>query len=222
MAENLRPDDQLEINKSSSFFLENYIVGIGASAEGLEAIMEFFDNVLKDTGCSYIIVQHLSPDYKSLMPELLQKHTGMKVCEAEDKMLVKSDCIYLIPHKKNMTIAYGKLHLIDKQKSQIIGMTINIFFNSLPAYKKEKAIAVVLSGTGSDGSRGLETIKKTGGMTIVQDPLTAKFDGMPMSALATNIVDFILSPDLMPQEILDYIHDIPHEALAVPYSSAGN
>lgn len=192
-----------------------YVVGIGASAGGLEAITEFFDNVPSSTDCAFVIIQHLSPDYKSLMPELLLKHTSLPICVGEDNMFVRPGHIYLIPHKKNMTISYGKLRLKDKDLQSAPNMTIDIFFNSLAEYKKDKAIAVVLSGTGTDGARGLSMVKENGGLTIVQDPLTAKFDGMPNSAIISGYADHILSPEIMFEEILHHIQQTPSQRTTI-------
>lgn len=186
-------------------YSEQYIVGIGASAGGLEAINELFDNIPQGSGYSFVVVQHLSPNHKSLMDELLAKHTAITIEQAEDGMSVEPDRIYLIPNKKNMTIREGKLHLIDKPVSSSPNYGIDIFFESLAKEKKEKAIGVILSGTGSDGTRGIAEIKKNGGLVLVQDPATAKFDGMPNSAIASGYVDKSLPPEFMCEEIFQYV-----------------
>ncbi|MDO1447723.1 chemotaxis protein CheB [Rhodocytophaga aerolata] len=183
----------------------HYIVGIGASAGGLEAIHELFDNMPPDTNFSFIIVQHLSPDYKSLMAELLSKHTQMKVSEAEDDVLVKPNCVYVIPSKKLMTLRHGKLRLTEKKTAAIPNNAIDVFLHSLAEEQGDRAIAIILSGTGTDGTRGIDSIKKTGGIVVVQDPATAKFDGMPNSAIASGNIDLILPPELMPEEIFKFI-----------------
>ena len=162
---------------------KDYVVGIGASAGGLEAIHELFDNMPDDTNFSFVIIQHLSPDHKSLMAELLSKHTSMRVFEASDGMRVEKNCVYLIPTKKVMTIEHGKLHLKDKQRDHLPNTAIDIFFESLAKEKGRSAIGIILSGTGTDGTKGIEAIKKNGGAVIVQDPITAGFDGMPNSAM---------------------------------------
>ncbi|MBC7388989.1 MAG: PAS domain-containing protein [Opitutaceae bacterium] len=186
---------------------DHHIVGIGASAGGLEAILELFDNIPREIACSYIIVQHLSPDYKSMMPELLEKHTKMQISEAVDGMLAKPGCIYVIPHKKNMTFRYGKLKLTDKGITKAPNTAIDIFLTSLAEDKKEKAIGIILSGTGTDGTKGLQEIKKYNGLTIVQEPLTAKFDGMPNSAINAGLADYVLPPEMMQEEIIHYLQD---------------
>jgi two-component system CheB/CheR fusion protein len=187
----------------------NYVVGIGASAGGLEAINELFDNMPATTGFSFIIVQHLSPDYKSLMGDLLSKHTDMQVFEAEEDMLVKPDCIYLIPARKTLTLRNGRLKLEEKIRDHQPNTAIDIFLESLAKDKAERSIGIVLSGTGTDGTRGIQAIKHCGGTVAVQDPATAQFDGMPNSAIASGFVDLILSPDLMPDELLEFVKEAP-------------
>jgi len=183
----------------------SHYVGIGASAGGLEAIEEFFKNMPPRSGLAFIVIQHLSPDYKSLMVELLSKHTEMPIFRAEDGMQVKADCVYLIPPKKNLTIFHGKLLLSDQEQVRGINLPIDIFLRSLAVDQAEKAIAVILSGTGSDGTRGVRAIKESGGMVMVQDEETAKFDGMPRSAIATGLADFVLAPKDMSRQLLSFI-----------------
>ncbi len=183
---------------------KHHIIGIGASAGGLEALHEFFDYMPADTGNSFVVIQHLSPDHKSLLSELLAKHTLMRVYEAEDKCVLQPNCIYIIPSKKLLTIKDGKLILEEKLRDRLPNHAIDVFFESLAAYKKTEACAIILSGTGTDGSKGLEAIKREGGYVLVQDPLSAAFDGMPNSALATGLVDAVLPPELMPDEIVEY------------------
>lgn len=180
-----------------------YIVGIGASAGGLEALEKLFDAMPEQEELAFIIVQHLSPDYKSLMGELLEKHTGMKIKQAEDGMAVEPRCIYLIPRKKNMYIYQSKLFLTEQEHG--LNLPIDIFLESLAEDQKENAIGVILSGTGSDGTRGIRSIKENGGYVIVQDETTAKFDGMPKSAVSTGIVDFVLPPEEIGKEIKNFI-----------------
>ncbi|HVW98197.1 MAG TPA: chemotaxis protein CheB [Mucilaginibacter sp.] len=182
-----------------------YVIGIGASAGGLEALKEFFDNVPQDIPHSFVIIQHLSPDYKSLMTELLAKNTRLPIFEVVNGMEIMPGSVYLIPAKKNMTIRDKTLYLVDKPIGHDLNLPIDIFFNSLAEDQGSKAIGVILTGTGSDGTRGLLTIKEAGGMAMVQNPETARFNGMPKSALATGLVDYVLSVDQMPGEILHYI-----------------
>src|SRR5688500_9326307 len=188
---------------------KDYIVAIGASAGGLEAIHELFDYMPVDTHLSFVIVQHLSPDYKSLMPELLAKHTSMEIFLAEDGMLLRENCIYLIPSKKIMTIRNRTLQLTEKVPSHLPNTAIDIFFTSLAQEQGKCAIGIVLSGTGTDGTKGIEAIKNAGGIVIVQDPVTAKFDGMPNSAASTGYADLILPPELIAGELNDFLLEAP-------------
>jgi two-component system CheB/CheR fusion protein len=181
----------------------SYYVGIGASAGGLEAIEAFFTNMPTDSSMAFIVVQHLSPDYKSLMVEILSKKTAMPVNRAEDGMLVLPGNIYLIPPKKNLTIFHGKLILSEQDHSRGINLPIDIFLRSLGEDLAEKAVAIILSGTGSDGMRGVRTVKECGGI-MVQDEESAKFDGMPRSAISTGLADFILPPAKMPGQLLAF------------------
>jgi two-component system CheB/CheR fusion protein len=182
-----------------------YIVSIGASAGGLEAIEQFFDNMPANSGMAFVVIQHLSPDYKSMMVEILSKHTDMPVLHVEDGALVQPNHVYLIPRKKNITLFHNKLFLTEKDLSRGFNLPIDIFFISLAKDQGQKAIAIVLSGTGSDGTRGIRAIKENDGMVIVQDPTTAKFNGMPNSAIATGLSDYILPPHSMPEELLKFI-----------------
>jgi len=170
------------------------VVGVGASAGGLDAIKALFDYLPNNTNMSFIIVQHLSPDFVSLMPELLAKHTAMPIFTAEDKQEIKPNCIYLNKSNKNLHVKKNRIYLLDQGPRQNINLPIDILFNTLGEEFKANAVGVILSGTGSDGSRGLKTIKEEGGTVFVQTPDSAQFDGMPTSAIGTNMVDYVLSP----------------------------
>jgi two-component system CheB/CheR fusion protein len=187
----------------------NYIVAIGASAGGLEAIHEFFDNMPEYGNLSFVIIQHLSPDYKSLLVELVSKHTNMQVREVEQDMAVESDCVYVIPNNKEIIMEQGRLRLVQKPTEKAPNTAIDTFLFSLAKDKGSAAICIILSGTGTDGTRGAAAIKKVGGMVMVQDPETAKFDGMPRSLIGTENVDYVLAPEFMPAEIYNYIQDMP-------------
>lgn len=187
----------------------DFIVAIGASAGGLEAIHEFFDNISDDTGMAFVIIQHLSPDYKSLLVELVGKHTKMSVHEAEDGMTIEKNCVYVIPNKKLITVKGDKLKLEEKSTIKGPNTAIDSFLYTLAREKGRQAIAIILSGTGTDGTKGIEKIKQAGGMVMVQDPVTAKFDGMPNSAIASENVDFILPPELMPAELYEFVRINP-------------
>ncbi len=186
-----------------------YIVGVGASAGGLEAINDLFDNMPPASGFSFVVVQHLSPDHKSMMAELLSKHTQMPVYEARDGVIPQPNCIYLIPVRQRITIEEGKLKLEEKLRDHQPNNAIDHFFQSLAKDRKEKAIGIILSGTGTDGTHGIEAIKNAGGIVIVQDPLTAQFDGMPNSAVSSGYVDLILAPDMMADELLEFVREAP-------------
>ncbi len=171
-----------------------FVVGIGASAGGLDAIQQLFDHMPTDTGMSFVIIQHLSPDFKSLMPELLAKHTKMKIFTAEDQQTIKPNCIYLNQRDKNLKVKGYKFVLSDKGPKNNLNLPIDIFFRSLGEEHKSCSVGIILSGTGSDGTKGIRTIKETGGTIIVQEPSSAQFDGMPNSAISTNFVDHIQKP----------------------------
>jgi two-component system, chemotaxis family, CheB/CheR fusion protein len=180
-------------------------VGIGASAGGLEAIGTFFANMRPDSGLTFVVVQHLSPDHKSLMPELLSKRTSMPVVSAEDGVQVRPDSVYLIPPRKNLSILQGSLVLSDPEPSSIPNLPIDVFLRSLAQDQGPLAVGVILSGTGSDGLRGVRAVKEAGGMVMVQSPESAKFDGMPRAALSTGLVDFVVAPQDMPEQLLSYL-----------------
>ncbi len=184
---------------------KQHYVAIGASAGGLEAINVLFDNTPNDHA-SYIILQHLSPDYKSIMKELVEKHTPLQVRIAKTDMKIDMNFVYVTPHKQNLIVKNGKFKLLARTK--VPNLSIDLFMESLAEDKGDKAIAVILSGTGSDGSKGIEAIKKAGGKVIVQDPITAKFDGMPKSAIASGFVDIVLTPELIPEEINNHINNL--------------
>ena len=197
--ENVQPEEPPEDT------LDFSIVGIGASAGGLEALQEFFKNTPDDPGVAFVIVQHLSPDYKSMMDELLGRVTDMKIHRVNDGMEVEANHIYLIRPRKNMTIFRGKLFLTEQDQSRAMNMPIDIFMRSLAQDQGTNAIGVILSGTGSDGTLGIRAVKENGGMVITQDDRSAKFDGMPRSSISTGMVDYILTPGEMPEALLNYV-----------------
>ena len=184
--------------------IPDHIIAIGASAGGMEEINSFFDHTPLD-GVAYVIIQHLSVDFKSRMVELLGKHSKLAVLEAEDGSELKSNQVYLIPNDKFMTISGGRLRLSEKDKVKGPHLTINAFFNSLAKECGNKAIGVVLSGLGSDGTEGVINIKKAGGMVIARNPETTDFSSMPAHAIATGLVDFVLEPAAMPDAIEEYV-----------------
>ena len=194
-----------------------HVVGIGASAGGLEALEQFFNAMPPENGMAFVVVQHLSPDFKSLMDELLSHRTSMAIHRVEDGMQVEADAIYLIPPKKEMIISGGRLLLTDKDPQQALTLPIDHFFRSLAQDVGRDAIAIVLSGTGSDGSRGLRDVHEAGGLVVVQSRESAKFDGMPKSAIDTGVADLVLEPGAMPGALLKYIeHPIAGAMIASP------
>ena len=189
--------------KGSETSATKLIIGLGASAGGLEALQQFFDSMPSGSNMSFVVIQHLSPDYKSLLAEILGKHTEMEVLQAENAMVVLPNHVYLIPPKNNMVLRDGKLFLKEYVHGSI-NHPIDIFFASLAEEMKERSIAVVLSGTGSDGTSGIKVIKEQAGLVIVQDPSSAKFDGMPKSAINTGLADFVLTPREIADEIMNF------------------
>ena len=159
------------------------IVGIGASAGGLETLNIFFSSMPGDSYMAFVVIQHLSPQHQSIMASLLEKHTRMTVRQIEDGMKLKANQVYLNPPGKNVAIFNRSLHLLEPVKSSTINMPIDFFFRSLSEDQGEKAIGIILSGTASDGTLGIKAIKGEGGMAMVQQPDTAKYDGMPRSAV---------------------------------------
>lgn len=194
---------------NGGFMKPQAYVGVGASAGGLEALERFFKAVPRDTQLAYIVVQHLSPDYKSLMVELLQRYTPLNILRIEDNMEVEAGKVYLIPPGKSLTMYNGKLFLEDQKPHHTLFLPIDIFFRSMAEDQGKNVVAVVLSGTGSDGTLGIRAVKETGGMIMVQNESSSQFDGMPKSAISTGIVDYILPPEEMPEQLEKYIKH-PH------------
>lgn len=181
-----------------------HVAGIGASAGGLEALERFFDNVPSASGMAYVVVQHLSPDFKSLMDEILARRTKIPVQLVEDGVLVEPDHIYLMPPKKEMIISGGRLLLSERDRDQDLSLPIDVFFRSLAQDCGARAIAVVLSGGGSDGSRGIRAVHKVGGLVVIQDVESAQFDGMPKTARDAGVADYVLPPQEMPGVLLEH------------------
>lgn len=184
----------------------SHVVGIGASAGGLEALQSLFSVIPNNLNCAYIVVQHLSPDFKSLMDELIAKHTEMAVHQATDGETLEPNCVYVIPAGKMLRVVEGKIYLSDIAPSNKVSLPINELFRSLAEDFKDRTVGVVLSGTGSDGSRGIVSIKEMGGLVISQTPDEAQFDGMPISAINTGSVDFVLDISDIPEKIQQFIN----------------
>ncbi len=201
------------------------VVGIGASAGGLESLEQFFTNLPPHPGMAFVVIQHLSPDFRSMMDELLARHSDMPIQQAEEDTEVQPNHVYLLPPRKEMIIKNRRLHLSDKERTHGLTLPIDHFFRSLAQDVGPQAVAIILSGSGSDGSRGLLDIKRAGGIVLVESPESAKFDGMPLSALATGVVDhsaaakdipFFLSdnpPEFVETERLPGVDESPLEAV---------
>ncbi len=185
------------------------IVGIGASAGGLEALELFFANMPKDSGMAFVVIQHLDPNHVGIMPELLQRITPMKVYQSSDRLKVKPNCVYVIPPNKSLSILNGSLHLFDPVESRGLRLPVDIFLRSLAVDMHEKSIGIILSGMGSDGSLGLKAIKEQNGIVLVQDPTSAKFDGMPKSATESVIADIVAPAEELPAKLMAYLKCIP-------------
>jgi len=194
----------MDSTTNSSELKPSHIVGIGASAGGLSALEQFFDNIPPNTGMAFVVIQHLSPDFKSLMDDLLSRHTTMPIHRVTNGIQLTPNSVYLIPPKTHMTISQEHLYLTEKPISPHTELPIDIFFNSLADDAGDRAVGVVLSGTGSDGSRGIVSINKNGGLVVAQSPESAQFDGMPRNAIATGVCDFILAPDRIPRILVEY------------------
>jgi two-component system CheB/CheR fusion protein len=183
------------------------VVGIGASAGGLAAFEAFFSGMPTDAepGMAFVLVQHLAPDHKSILCELIRRYTRMRVFEVEDGMVVQVNCVYVIAPNFDMALLHGALHLLDPAAPRGQRLPINYFFASLAHDQYEKAVGIVLSGTGSDGTLGVRAIKNAGGMVMAQSTASSEFDGMPQSAIATGQVDYQLPPAEMPAQIMAYL-----------------
>lgn len=181
-------------------------VGIGASAGGLSAINEFFDHIGPNTGMAFIVVQHLSPDFKSLMDELLSKHTQMPISVIREATPVKPNHIYLISKENNIIIKDGIIQPVNRKARFTLNLPIDEFFHSLGKDQREHSVGIILSGTGSDGSRGIGSIKEAGGLVFVQDPVSAQFDGMPRAAMDTGFPDNVLTPTQIAKSLMNLVN----------------
>ena len=217
-----------EDNKDTPASFESYtgmmpfpIVALGASAGGLEALQQFFDHMPPDSGMAFMVIQHLSPDSKSMLAEILRKHTRMVVSQVEDLMRVEPNRVYINVPDMDVAIFKGVFHLSAPETPRGIRYPIDYFFRSLAEDQREGAICIVLSGTGSDGALGLKSIKEMAGMAVVQKPEQAKYDGMPRSAIETGLVDQILTVADIPRALLNYIKQ-PYLKTAETQATDGN
>jgi two-component system, chemotaxis family, CheB/CheR fusion protein len=186
-----------------------HIVGIGASAGGLKALESFFSTMPVTCGMTFIVVSHLDPKHSSMLPDLLRRYTKIMVDQAQDGMRVERDHIYVIAPNKEITLVRGTLVLRKPSEPHGQRFPINTFFRSLARDQKERAICVILSGTGTDGTLGLRDVKAEGGMAMAQATASAEYDGMPSSAIATGLVDYVLPAEKMPARLMQYVSD-PH------------
>ena len=203
------------------------IVGIGASAGGLAAFQAFFSGMPADAdpGMAFVLVQHLAPDHKSILTELIRRYTRMQVFEVEDGMVVQPNCAYIIPPNRDMAFLNGALQLMEPYVPRGQRLPIDFFFRSLAQDQRERAICIVLSGTGSDGTLGVRAIKGEGGMVMAQNPASTEYDGMPRSAIATGLVDYELPPAEMPAQLIAYAahaYGKPPVPASVPLPKAEN
>jgi PAS domain S-box-containing protein len=185
------------------------IVGIGASAGGLEALEEFFSHVPASPGIAFVVIQHLDPTHKGIMPELLQRATLMKVTQAGNRMKVKPNCVYVIPPNKDLSVLHGALFLLDPTAPRGLRLPIDFFLRSLAADQRERAVGVILSGMGSDGTLGMRAIKENAGLTLVQLPESAKYDSMPRSVINAGLADITAAAKELPGRLMGYLNHTP-------------
>jgi two-component system CheB/CheR fusion protein len=206
-ATEVRPREAGARPRTSAFFP---IVGIGASAGGLEALEQFLGNVPPGSGMAYVVIQHLDPTHKGVMVELLQRAAAIPVVEVKDRQKVEPNCVYVIPPNKDMSILHGVLHLLPQSAPRGLNLPIDFFFRSLAEDQQERSIGVVLSGMGSDGTLGLRAIKEKAGAGFVQSLATAKFTGMPRSAIEAGLADVVAAADELPARIVAYQQHAPY------------
>jgi two-component system CheB/CheR fusion protein len=179
------------------------VIGIGASAGGLEALEEFFQNVSEHSGMAYVVVSHTDPLRSSLLPEIIQRRSNIPVVEVKEAMSVKADTVYLPPSNRDLELQGDSFRLRDQKRGAALRLPIDQFFKSLANSRGEQACCVILSGMGADGALGLRAVKEKGGVAIVQSTGSAKYEGMPGSAIGTGLADFVLAPALMPERIIE-------------------
>jgi two-component system CheB/CheR fusion protein len=187
------------------------IVGIGASAGGLESFELFFKNLPVDTGMAFVIIQHLDPTHEGILPELIQRKTGMSVLQITDQLKVKPNHVYVIPPNKSMSILNGTLHLFTPTEKRGLRLPIDVFLRSLAEDSKESSVGIILSGMGSDGCLGIKAIKEQGGVVLVQDPSSAKFDSMPSNAIRAVAVDIIAPVEELPAKLISFLNFSPEK-----------
>lgn len=191
------------------------IIGIGASAGGLEALEQFFGHLPDGLGMAFVVIQHLDPNREDMMPELLQRSTPMTVLQAQNSMTIKPDTVYVIPPNKEMSILHGTLYLLDLVDSpRTLRLPIDAFFLSLAEDRQDRGIGVILSGMGSDGTLGLRAIKEKSGLVLAQEPSDAKYDSMPRSVIDAGLADIIATAAELPAHLIHYLQHTPNEAIS--------
>jgi two-component system CheB/CheR fusion protein len=205
----LKPTVSSKENTTESIATGFPIVGIGASAGGLEAFEQFLANVPENSGMAYVVIQHLDPTQKGMLPELLQRVSKMNVVQVKDLTKIKPDCVYVIPPNKTMSILNGVLHLFEPMEARGLRLPIDFFFRSMADDLHERSIGIILSGMGSDGSIGLRAIKEKNGIVLVQDPASAKYDSMPRNAIDSVQVDIVAPANELPVKLLEFLKHIP-------------
>ena len=216
--------DQADAEEAASAAVSSFpIVGIGASAGGLAAFEAFFSALPADddeSGTAFVLVQHLAPDHKSILAELVRRYCRLPVIEIEDGMSVRPSTVYIIPPNRDLAFADGVLNLLEPAVPHGQRRTIDVFFRSLALGQRERAIGIVLSGTGSDGMLGARAIKGEGGMLMAQNPESTDYDGMPRSVIGTGLVDYVLPPAEMPAQLLAYVTRTVHPLAPAPNSES--
>jgi two-component system CheB/CheR fusion protein len=190
------------------------IIGVGASAGGLEAFALLLEHLPSNTGMAFVLVQHLDPTHESQLTEILSRKSAMPVCEVHGATPVETDHVYVIPPGRNLTIADGILQTVPRPETGARNMPIDGFLQALAKDRQNVAFGIILSGTASDGTLGARAIKAEGGITFAQEPASAKFDGMPRSAIASGTIDFVLSPEGIARQLVElsrhsYLHGGP-------------
>ena len=181
------------------------VVGIGCSAGGLDALDRFFHHMPSDCGMAFVIVQHLAPDQRSALPELLQRFTRMSVTEASEGLPLQRNAVYVIPPNKDLSLLHGVLHLLEPAQARGVRLPIDFFLRTLADDQRDKAVAVILSGMGSDGVLGLRAIKEKAGLVLVQDPASAEADSMPRSAIEAGLADIVALAEELPVRLVAHV-----------------
>lgn len=213
--------------KSKGHGIPPQVVGIGASAGGLQALTHFLEHVPADSGLAFVVVQHLDPSRKDMLPELLQRTTSMKVLRAGNNIPIEPDCVYVIPPNKDLSLLHGRLHLLEPIEPRGLHLPIDFFFRSLATDQNDRAVGVILSGMGSDGSLGLQAIKEKDGLALVQSPETAQFDSMPRSAIEAGLADIVAPAGELPERLITLLKQPSQTNLfgdedALPPAKLGN